>query len=440
MGAVYEVTDIGTQRRRALKTMLPDIVADTGLRARFRDEAIITSQVDSEHLVEVFDAGIDAATDTPFMVMELLRGEDIGELLERRKRLPADEVVLLLSQASHALDRTHAVGIVHRDLKPENLFITQRDDGSPRLRILDFGIAKLLTQSSRAKTTGIVGTPLYMAPEQAVGESGYAVDIYALGHIAFTMLVGEAFWESTARRVSPVVLLTQIAQGATGTATPRAQEIGVTLPAGFDDWFATATAHLPSERFETASELVDALAVTLGVALPGRSSAATADARLAATVRVDAQKTCKPLAIDSLPMTRRWVSIPIGVAGGGLILAAILVWFLAVQQRSAPAGEVDRGAPKASSALLAFPPEPPSSVTSASLPSSWTDPSARADAPPERPAAEAAGSAPPKPPYRSRVDVTPSPPVPSQPARTRPTTPPAPLAPSPPPLDPSDLY
>src|SRR6185436_10516050 len=121
MGAVYEVVDAGTRRRRALKTMLPGFVSDPDMRARFHLEATVAANIESEHIVEVFDAGVDEATALPFLVMELLKGRTLAETLEERGRLPPQEVVALLHQAGMALDKTHAEGIVHRDLKPENL-------------------------------------------------------------------------------------------------------------------------------------------------------------------------------------------------------------------------------------------------------------------------------------------------------------------------------
>src|SRR5579872_4059348 len=151
MGTVHEVLDLETRRRRALKTLLPGVVAEPELRRRFRTEATIAADIDSEHIVEVFDAGVDEATGLQFLVMELLKGEDLGAVLQRRGRLDADETLLLVGQASLALDKTHSAGIVHRDLKPENLFLTTRDDRTPHLKILDFGIAKVVAQSTRRK-------------------------------------------------------------------------------------------------------------------------------------------------------------------------------------------------------------------------------------------------------------------------------------------------
>jgi serine/threonine-protein kinase len=264
MGAVYEVVDQRTQRRRALKVMLPSLVGDGDLRARFALEARVTANVESDHIVETFDAGIDEETGSPFLVMELLRGEDLGARLEKGVRVPAPEVVALLRQAGRALDRTHDAGIVHRDLKPSNLFLTRADDGSPRLRILDFGIAKFVAQSTDSfKTTRSVGTPVYMSPEQIRGDGAIdrRADIYSLAHIAYALLVGEAYWETEARASESVYpLLIKVAQGAREPATVRAAARGVALPGAFDPWFFRGTAPDPSERFPTAGELVGQLA------------------------------------------------------------------------------------------------------------------------------------------------------------------------------------
>jgi serine/threonine-protein kinase len=279
MGAVYEVLDRETRRRRAVKTMLPSFVSDPDLRARFRLEATVAADVVSEHIVEVFDAGVDATTGLPFLVMELLRGESLGAILAHRTRLPAAEVVRLLHQAGLALDRTHAAGIVHRDLKPENLFVTTRDDGTPRLKVLDFGIAKVVAQSGSANTTRNLGTPLYMSPEQIRGDGdiGPRADIYSLGQIAFTLLAGAPYWEPESRRSGGIyAMLLKVMEGPREPASERAQKLGATLPAAFDGWFRCATALDEFERFETVSELVEALARALGESLPRPPPAATA--------------------------------------------------------------------------------------------------------------------------------------------------------------------
>ncbi|MEO7329979.1 MAG: serine/threonine-protein kinase [Minicystis sp.] len=166
MGILYEARDLRTKRRHALKLMLPEIVADPVSRARFALEATIASEIRSDHIVETSDAGVDPETGAPFLVMELLSGEDLAQRLERAGPLSFEEAHRLLAQAALALDKTHRAHIVHRDLKPANLFVTRRDDGTPRLVVLDFGIAKVLASSGSATVTGGIGTPLYMAPDR----------------------------------------------------------------------------------------------------------------------------------------------------------------------------------------------------------------------------------------------------------------------------------
>src|SRR5258708_121537 len=144
MGAGYEALHEQTRRRVALKVMRPEIVSDPVSRQRFAQEAQVATIIESKHVVDVMDAGVDDQTGIPFLVMEFLLGEELGDLVERAGRLAPGDVVAFLSQAARALDKAHARGVVHRDLKPENLFISLRDDEPPTLKILDFGIAKVL--------------------------------------------------------------------------------------------------------------------------------------------------------------------------------------------------------------------------------------------------------------------------------------------------------
>lgn len=275
MGAVYEVLQTSTKRYRALKVMLPSLVTDPEMRARFELEAKIAAGIESEHIVETMDAGIDQATGMPFIVMELLKGEELGALLKARKRLSPEDVVTYLHQAALALDRTHAAGIIHRDLKPENLFLTKRDDGSPRVKILDFGVAKIVADGSvNASSTKTVGSPMYMGPEQISGESkiGPAVDRYSLAHIAFTLLVGKPYWHverKAAEGLFPFMM--QLVKGAQVPASARAAHYGVRLPEAFDPWFVKATSIDQGQRFETAVVMIAELAQLFGVVAPAGS-------------------------------------------------------------------------------------------------------------------------------------------------------------------------
>jgi serine/threonine protein kinase len=315
MGAVYEVVDETTNARRALKVMLPTLVEDRDLRARFALEARITGDIESDHIVVVFDAGVDEATVTPFLVMDLLRGEDLASLLKTRGPIPPDEVLLCLSQVARALDKTHAAGIVHRDLKPENLFLTRRDDGSPCVKILDFGIAKVVAQSSMALGTQALGTPLYMAPEQIRGGGaiGPGADLYALGQIAYALLAGEPYWEEEKRAGESVYpLLMAVVAGATELPVTRAaRRRGIELPSGFDAWFAKAVAQKPEDRFEGASAAVAALGAALDTPTP----------RL---IQVTAEIAAEGMGVHQRAPTGRILVVTVALAGVALLAALAL--------------------------------------------------------------------------------------------------------------------
>jgi len=272
MGAVYEVVHLETSRRRALKVMHPDLVQNDESRDRFRQEARVTAQIESEYIVDVFDAGIDDSTGMPYLVMELLQGEEISKRIKRLERLSAQDTVLYLHQAALALDKTHRSRIVHRDLKPDNLYLCEREDGPPRIKLLDFGIAKIVAaNAASANATQAVGTPLYMAPEQFLVESAVsaATDLYALAMIAYTMLVGQTYWFEESKKGANVFAFAAYAtMGPQEAASVRALRSGVTLPPGFDAWFAKATAKKPAERFPTATAMIAALSEALGLPPP----------------------------------------------------------------------------------------------------------------------------------------------------------------------------
>ncbi len=272
MGSVYEVVNNATRRKCALKVMLPSLVADPDLRARFQAEATIAAQIGSEHIVDVLDAGIDAATKTPFIVMELLVGEELCDRLVRLGAMRPDEAIELLRQAALALDRTHAAAIIHRDIKPENFFIATREDGSPRMKILDFGIAKVMAESAHgSRQTGTMGTPLYMPPEQVdgTGSINYQADLYSFGQVTYAMLVGESYFDEDLRAAGGVFgLLSRVMAGPKEAPTLRARRRrNVVLPPGFDAWFAKTSARKPHDRFVSAMAQVAALAEVFGVPL-----------------------------------------------------------------------------------------------------------------------------------------------------------------------------
>jgi serine/threonine-protein kinase len=269
MGAVYEVVHIETGRPRALKVILPNMVQQQDIRDRFRQEARVTARIESDFIADVSDAGVDDATGMPFLVMELLRGEELDKRLKRVGRFDARETVTYLHQVAMALEKTHRASIVHRDLKPGNLFLTERDDGSPRIKVLDFGIAKIVADAATKNAgTQSLGTPLYMATEQfQIGHQvSPATDIYSLGMLAFTFLVGVPYWHEEASGGANVFAFAAATMhGPREPASVRARRYGVHLPHGFDAWFSRAAAPSPQHRFPSALEAVAALAEVLHI-------------------------------------------------------------------------------------------------------------------------------------------------------------------------------
>jgi serine/threonine-protein kinase len=267
-GQVFRAVDVDGERPVALKVLRPDAQLDREVRKRFGREANIAAKLKHTHVAEVYDAGVDEATDTPFIVFELLEGMDLGMMASERGPLPPEEVSLYLWQTAQALDEAHRHGIVHRDLKPANLFVTRAADGAPHVKVIDFGIAKLVEGTiSGAHTMGMLGTPLYMAPEQASASVDVSpqTDVYALAHIAYRLLVGEPYYgqeDESSRNV--VALLAAILRGLPEPASARARaRLQIELPAGFDGWFAKAASHDPEVRFATATSAITSLSAVL---------------------------------------------------------------------------------------------------------------------------------------------------------------------------------
>ncbi len=262
-GTVYAVRHIHTGEALALKVLSPALASNAQTIERFRTEARAPVHIGTDHVVRIIDADISSELGgAPFLVMEMLEGRDLGTELERRGAIPAGEVVLYLRQVARALDKAHALGIIHRDLKPTNIYLTERDDGSPLVKILDFGIAKLTDNAELAQDGTISGTPRYMSPEQARGQAskiGPSVDLWALGLIAFRLLTGKSYWsaEGIAALIGQIVY----------DPMPPPSQLAPHLGPRFDEWFARACNREADKRFSSAAELVAGLADALGVSM-----------------------------------------------------------------------------------------------------------------------------------------------------------------------------
>jgi serine/threonine-protein kinase len=268
VGAVYLVQHVHTDERLALKVLHTQMAMDPTTIERFRTEARAPARIDSDHIVRVTDADVaPELRGAPFLVMEYLRGRDLGGEAEARHKLHPKEVVLYLRQTARALDKAHGIGIVHRDLKPENIFLSVREDGSPCVKLLDFGIAKLTGGSagsapnqSKTKTGAVFGTPLYMAPEQARAQAhliGPHTDVWALGLIATRLLTGGDYWQ--AETLSDLIVQIVV------DPIPPPSKKGSTFGPAFDAWFLRCCQRDPTQRFRSAGEAISELAAALGV-------------------------------------------------------------------------------------------------------------------------------------------------------------------------------
>src|SRR5512132_3349953 len=207
MGVVVAATHVRLAQRVAIKFLLPHAADDENTVVRFAREARALARLDSEHIARVIDVGSLLETGVPYMVLEHLVGHTLADLINARGPMSIEEAVAHTLEACEAMSEAHAAGIVHRDLKPENLFLATRPDGSKLIKVIDFGISKMtdpLELGPRPSTlTGaasIVGSPLYMSPEQlcAARNADVRSDIWSLGVTLFELLTGQGpfVWRS----------------------------------------------------------------------------------------------------------------------------------------------------------------------------------------------------------------------------------------------------
>jgi serine/threonine-protein kinase len=402
MGVVYLVEHVNTGDQLALKVLLGHAGARPDVVERFKREARAPARIKSDHVVKVTDA--DAAPElggAPFLVMELLDGHDLEKRLAARGPLAPAEVAAILAQVAAALDKAHAIGIVHRDLKPENIFLHRRDSGEEVVKILDFGISKMLgddpsamDQAGLTKAGALMGTPLYMSPEQARGDVaniGPPTDVWAIGLIAFKLLTGQTYWWAQ----TMTALLLQIASEPLVPPSQRSPS----FPATLDAWFLRSCERDPAARWASVGEQVGALAVALGVSVTpisrprGDALAAAADPALGAGT--------PSLAISAHGVAHTQVPRPASGARGpriaGATLAVLALVILAgvvlALRRPAPVssptaasgpiatGEAPASPPVVAGATASAAPDPPSTPSVAPSSSAAAKPSASAARP-----------------------------------------------------------
>jgi len=261
MGAVYEARSTATLKRCAVKLLLAaEFARDPEVLERFFREAQASSIFESDHVVQVFDSGNDPQLGWPYMVMELLNGEDLEHTVERVGAVEPLAAAKLVTQAAMGLAKAHELGIVHRDIKPANLYVTRRETGDVIVKVLDFGIAKITQQSLEATSSGltqtgsILGTPAYMSPEQVEGSRsiGTQSDVWSLGVVLFELLTGRLPWKNTQS-------LFNLMKSISSDELPLLQDFAPWVPLELAEVAHRALLRDPTQRYRNAGELRDAL-------------------------------------------------------------------------------------------------------------------------------------------------------------------------------------
>jgi serine/threonine-protein kinase len=269
MGLVVAATHLGLEQEVAIKFLLPEAMRSEVAVERFLREAKVAAKIRSDHVARVHDVGtLDRADGgVPYIVMEHLEGSDLGQLIERDGPLPIEEACEIVLQACEGLAEVHAAGIVHRDLKPSNLFVTRKADGSPAVKLLDFGISKLTlvpdgSDPALTATATIMGSPSYMSPEQlkSTKEVDDRTDVWSLGAVLYEAVTGApAFRGETLPQVCAMI-------ASEDPAPPSTRRDGV--PAELE----TAILHCLDKNPRTRQTLVE-LARSLTKLAPARGKA-----------------------------------------------------------------------------------------------------------------------------------------------------------------------
>jgi serine/threonine-protein kinase len=279
MGAIYEASHMGAGKRVAVKLMSKELAAHPEALARFRREVKVTTELAHPNIVDVFDFG-ETPTGEPFLVMEFLDGEDLGHRLEREGRVTLETAAQIVKQVASALSVAHAEGVVHRDLKPDNVFLLRVADGAAVAdggvfaKVVDFGISKVLKAATTQLTVAraVVGTPEFMAPEQASGRIDWIdhrTDQWALAVLSWHMLSGRLpFWKPEVNLILNQVILED--------PTPLHPDLAPLIPREVDKVLRRALSKKREDRFPTINAFARAFEAA-ATGAPARSSSQRAE-------------------------------------------------------------------------------------------------------------------------------------------------------------------
>jgi serine/threonine-protein kinase len=256
MGVVFEATHVGLEQRVAVKLLARHGEVDATARARFEREAKIAARLRNERIVRVSDVGT-LEDGTPFLVMELLEGEDLANVLLRERTFAIERAVDAVLEVCDALADAHAAGIVHRDIKPSNLFVTTRPNGTTCLKILDFGISKMPDGAQaevQTRTHDMLGSPRYMSPEQIASTSSVdaRADVWSVGVVLFELLTGVPPFTGAS--------LFEVQLAITHGQAPDVRSLRPDVPAALAQIIAATLARTREQRVPDVVSLADRLA------------------------------------------------------------------------------------------------------------------------------------------------------------------------------------
>jgi serine/threonine protein kinase len=387
MGMVVSAMHIHLDERVAIKFLLPEALANPEAVTRFGREARAAVKIKSEHVARVIDVGA-LETGAPYMVMELLRGRDLGQQLRETGALPVALAVEYVLQACEALAEAHAIGIVHRDLKPANLFLTMRADGSPCVKVLDFGISKVAAAAGSGsdmgmtRTQSIMGSPLYMSPEQMASARDVdpRSDVWAIGCVLYELITGRVPFEAeTMPQLCTLILHRE---------PPSPRSIRPELPEAIEGVIMRCLRKDRTHRYPNVGALARDLAgfapdagprsaerISRVLSSSGMSSTELSSSNLSAHT---AASNTGSQAWGATKMSRSSRAVWFGLAGVGAILVIGLLVWKGSSSGSAPAPDASAAAvkPPAELATPAAAPPPPVTPSLAPTPVVAAEPAA----------------------------------------------------------------
>lgn len=334
MGSVFIAEHLKLHKDVAIKIIRPDFVSDGEVAIRFAREAMATAQIDHPHVASAIDYGTLLEGEA-YLVMQLVRGRSLTEVLDLQGRLHWSKACELGAQVADALSAANSHGIVHRDLKPDNILIQPRPDGTDLVKILDFGIARIRDQGKSApagampaekltQVGSIVGTPGYMAPEQAVGDTvDHRADLYALGVVLWETIVGRRLWETED--------ITSLVKNQFKRVAPPIRTVmdDETIPEELEDLISQLLSRSSADRPSQAGVVCDILHKLSYAPLTGDYPAFNNKSRLSnpEVQNENSQKTTVGISFVNNYLIKLW-AVRYWAAGVGLVTILLLLYFM----------------------------------------------------------------------------------------------------------------